>query len=655
MSKQNRIKELVELLNRARRAYEQEDREIMSNFEYDKLYDELVTLEEETGIILSNSPTQNVGFEVVSNLPKVKHEYPARSLSKTKVVAELIIHIRKRKGTLSWKLDGLTVVCTYEGGKLVSAVTRGNGEIGEDITANARTFMNLPLTISCPYKLVVRGEAVISYKNFEKINTNLPDEEKYKNPRNLASGSVRQLDSSICAQRNVEFIAYDIMNADKINTIITKEDEYFVLQQQGFDVVYNHTVDDKTMESVVATFTEMSKTYDYPVDGLVLAHNDLEYGRSLGSTSKHPLHSIAFKWKDAEKETKLINVEWQTSRTGMINPVAVFEPVELEGTNVERASVHNVDIFEELELGIGDTITCFKANMIIPQVADNLTRSGGLTPPSSCPVCGAPTEIRLGKTARNLYCTNDLCGAKIVKRLAHFVSRNGMNIDGLSEATLEKFVDAGIIKDAIDIYGLSKHKTTICKMEGMGLKSYNKLIMAIEKSKTVNMANFIYALGIPNVGLSTAKDLVKAYNNDINRAISPIIKELVKIDGIGEVVAKDIYKYFVHAENRRMVLALVGLLTFEKPQEVNTESSIAGKTFVITGDVNIFKNRKEVQAKIESLGGKVSGSVSKNTDYLINNDNESSSSKNQKAKQLNVPIITEAQFVELIGEQSPCF
>lgn len=649
MPKQNRIKELIEILNRARRAYEQEDREIISNFEYDKLYDELVTLEEETGIVLSNSPTQNVGFEVVSNLPKMKHEHPAKSLNKTKVVAELIIHVGKRKGSLSWKLDGLTVVATYEGGKLVQAVTRGNGEIGEIITSNARTFTNLPLTIPYPHKLIVRGEVVISYDTFNEINAKLPDEEKYKNPRNLASGSVRQLDSSICASRKVEFIAYDIMNSERVNGVVTKEDEYLILEQQGFSVVGYKIVDEDNMQEAVDSFTNLSTYYKYPVDGLVLAHNDLEYGRSLGSTSKFPLHSIAFKWEDAEKETKLINVEWQTSRTGMINPVAVFEPVELEGTNVERASVHNVDIFEELELGIGDTITCYKANMIIPQVADNLTRSGGLTPPSLCPVCGAPTEIRLGKTARNLYCTNDLCGAKIVKRLAHFVSRNGMNIDGLSEATLEKFVDAGIIKDAVDIYRLSNHKTTICKMDGMGLKSYNKLIMSIEKSRTVNIANFIYALGIPNVGLSTAKDLVKIF--DLEEIAHASKEKLKTVDGIGEVVANGIYNFFSKEENDKMMyIFATSILSFERPQEINTDSPIAGKTFVITGDVNIFKNRKEVQAKIESLGGKVSGSVSKNTDYLVNNDNESSSSKNQKAKTLGVPIITEKEFVELIGE-----
>lgn len=647
---QQRMKELINILNEANRAYEQENREIMSNKEFDKLYDELVALEEQTGITLSNSPTQKAGFEVVSNLPKVTHDFPARSLDKTKTVAQLIIHVGKKKGMLSWKLDGLTVVATYEGGKLVRAVTRGNGEIGEDITANARTFRNLPLTISYPYRLVVRGEAVISYENFEKINATLPDDEKFKNPRNLASGSVRQLDSSVCASRNVEFIAYDIMNSERINGMKFKSDEYFMLSSQGFDVVEAKEVDETNMEDAVKYFSEAVSQYQYPVDGLVLAHNDLEYGRSLGSTSKYPLHSIAFKWEDAEKETKLINVEWQTSRTGMINPVAVFEPVELEGTNVERASVHNVDIFEELELGIGDTITCYKANMIIPQVADNLTRSGGLVPPAKCPACGGDTEVRLGKTARNLYCTNEFCNAKIIKRLSHFVSKNGMNIDGLSEATLEKLVDAGVINDVMDIYKLSAHKTTICKMDGMGLKSYNKLIMAIEKSKTVNMANFIYALGIPNVGLSTAKDLVKAFDNSLEDLTHASRARLRGVDGIGEVVANNIYDFFSNEENEKLVYTLSGVLTFEKPQEVKTDSSIAGKTFVITGDVNIFKNRKEVQAKIESLGGKVSGSVSKNTDYLINNDNESSSSKNKKAKECGVPIITEKEFVELIGE-----
>lgn len=640
------MKRLVHKLNVACNVYYNENREIMSNKEFDKLYDELAALERETGVTLSISPTLRVGYEVKSFLPKVIHEYPAKSLSKTKDINELKSFLGTSRGILSYKMDGLTVILTYQDGKLLTAVSRGNGEQGEDISSNARTFNGVPITIPYKERLVIRGEAIISYEKFNEINASLPEEEKYANPRNLASGSVRQLDSSKAAERGVDFIAFEVVKG--FDHLEYKSDKLLYLEDIGFTPVKRVLVTNDNLELMVQGFTNGVQTYTYPVDGLVLTYDSISYSALKGETAKYPLHSIAFKWQDVEVETKLINVEWQTSRTGVINPVAVFEPVEIEGTTVERASIHNVDIFDSLELGSGDTITVYKANLIIPQVAENLTRSNSLAYPEQCPSCGAKTELVLGKTARNLYCTNDLCSAKIVKRLTHFVSRNAMNIDGLSEATLDKFIEAGIVNNMIDIYNLSNHKTIICKMDGMGLKSYNNLIASIEKSKTVNMANFIYALGIPNVGLSTAKDLVKAYNNDINKVICPIINELLKIDGIGEVVAKEIYKFFVHVDRRNMVESLVEILTFEQPQQINANSSIAGKTFVITGDVHIFKNRKEVQAKIEELGGKVSGSVSSKTDYLINNDSESNSSKNKKAKENNVAIITEQQFLELI-------
>lgn len=640
---------LINKLNEANNAYYNTDKEIMSNYEYDNLYDRLIALEKETGIVMSNSPTQNVGYEVLGSLEKKVHKYPAKSLDKTKDVNALKTFLARGVGALSWKLDGLTTVLTYSGGVLVDAVTRGNGIQGDSILTNAKTFKNIPLSIPYKDELIIRGETVISYDNFNKINEGLLEDEKYKNPRNLVAGSVRNLDSKVCASRNVDFIAFEVVEG--LESTDSKTQKLEQIKMLGFDVVHSVRVTSENVGEVVKQFTNNALSYKYAADGLVLTYDSLSFSNTLGETSKFPLHSIAFKWFDELSESKLITVEWSTSRTGLINPVAIFEPVDIEGTTVERASLHNLDIFNALELGEGDVVTCYKANKIIPQIDDNLTRSNTLTIPEYCPACGAATEVRLAKTANYLHCGNINCSAKIIKALTHFVSRDCMNIDGLSEATLEKFVDAGIVNNIMDIYSLSAHKTTICKMDGMGLKSYNKLMMAIEKSKTVNMANFIYALGIPNVGLSTAKDLVKAYDNDINRIMCPIISDLVKIDGIGEVVAKDIYKFFVHVGRRNMVESLMDILIFEQPQEINVESSIVGKTFVITGDVHIFKNRKEVQAKLESMGAKVSGSVSKNTDYLINNDSESKSSKNIKALSCGVEIITEAQLLELIGGQ----
>lgn len=646
------MKRLVERLNKACNVYYNENRELMSNKEFDKLYDELVALEKETGITLSISPTLKVGYEVKSFLPKVVHEYPAKSLGKTKNVNELKTFIGKHKGLLSWKLDGLTVVLTYEDGKLLTAVTRGNGEQGEDITSNARTFNGVPWTIPYKERLVIRGEAIISYEKFNEINSLLPEEEQYANPRNLASGSVRQLDSSVSAQRGVDFIAFEVVKG--FDNLEYKSDKFLAIEDIGFVAVERVLVNESNIEKEMEVFSHGVEAFRYPVDGLVLTYDDIVYSQSLGETSKFPLHSIAFKWADDTVETKLIDVEWSPSRTGAINPVAIFEPVELEGTTVERASLHNLDIFESYELGIGDTITVYKANKIIPQVDENLTRTGGLQAPKTCPICGHPTEAKQVKVARVLHCINEGCGAKIIKRIAHYVSRNAMNIDGISEATLEKLIECGIISSVADIYRLENHKTTICKLDGFGIKSYNKLIESINNSKEANMANFIHALGVPNVGLSTAKLLVKWCNNDIEKLIYARTNHLKMINGIGEVMAKDIYNFFNDADNVNLISELLKYVTFTTPAPATINSmneNVAGKTFVITGDVNHFKNRKELQAKIEALGGKVSGSVSSKTSYLINNDSESStSSKNKKAIELGVPIITEAQFIELIGE-----
>lgn len=641
--KLDRMKYLVAILNQANHYYYNTDKEVMSNRQYDTYYDELVKLEEETGVILAKSPTRKVGYDVVSKLEKKKHKYAAKSLDKTKDVAALSKFLGKRQGVLSWKLDGLTVVLTYKDGKLVDAVTRGNGEYGESILSNAKTFGGVPLTIPYKDELIVRGEALICYPMFNDINKDLPEGEKYKNPRNLVAGTVRQLDSKVCASRHVEFVAFDLVCGADIHT---KIEELDFMADQGFDIVGHRIVNAENMEDTVKEFNEDLPFYGYAVDGLVLAHDDLEYGKSLGETSKFPLHSIAFKWADDLVETKLIDVEWSASRTGLINPVAIFEPVEIEGTTVERASLHNVDIFEELELGVGDTLSVFKANKIIPQVEENLTRSNTAEIPSTCPVCGEPTKVLLGKTARFLYCTNEICEAKTVKKVAHFASREAMNIDGLSEATIDKLIESEVINNCVDLYHISDHKKTICSMEGFGEKSYSNLVAAIDKSRNVRLENFIYALGVPNVGLSTAKLLVKWCKGDIDKIINAKPMQLKGITGIGSKMSTDIYRFFNKEENRVLIQELMKHIVIVAEEE-NTSSILQGKTFVITGDVHQFKNRKELQAKIESLGGRVSSSVSKNTDYLINNDSTSNSSKNKKAKECNVQIITELEFMKM--------
>lgn len=646
-----RMRQLVEDLNKACDSYYNSDVELMDNYTYDKLYDELLALESKMGITLSNSPTQKVGYEVVSKLEKKKHKHPAKSLDKTKSVDELGNFLSDKNGALSWKLDGLTVILTYKNGELVDAVTRGNGETGECILNNARTFKNIPLTIPYSGEVIVRGEAVIPYYEFDCINEKLSTEEKYKNPRNLVSGSVRQLDSSVCASRNVDFIAFELVTGAE--DITSKVQEYSFMEELGFKVVEHVLANKQSIQMAVEYFNSMLPVYKYAVDGLVLTYNDTEYGKSLGETSKFPLHSIAYKWADDLVETKLIDVEWLASRTGLINPVVIFEPVEIEGTTVERASIHNVDIFEQLELGVGDTLTAYKANKIIPQVEDNLTRTNTLKVPKTCPVCGEKAEVLMGKSARFLYCTNDLCSAKTIKKIAHFCSRDAMNIDGISEATLEKLADNGIINSVVDLYQLHKHYDVICKLEGFGDKSFTNMINSINNSKEIVFANFVYALGIPNVGLSTAKLLSKWSKGDIHKLMKTRVMHLKSINGIGEVMAQTIYKFFRNEENRCMIEALLEFITFtaedtEGSQNVN--AAIVDKTFVITGDVHHFKNRKELQAKIESLGGKVSGSVSKKTDYLINNDSESSSSKNKKAIECGVKIITEEEFLEIINK-----
>ena len=651
-----RIRELVAILREAGRAYYQESREIMSNFDYDRLYDELMTLEEKTGLILTGSPTRNVGYEVVSALPKERHEKPMLSLNKTKSVEELQEWLGEQKGLLSWKMDGLTIVLTYEDGVLKKAVTRGNGEIGEVITGNARAFSNLPVKIDYRGQLILRGEAVIRYSDFEKINAQLEDvDAKYKNPRNLCSGSVRQLNSEITAQRNVRFFAFSLVKAEGVDFDNSRKAQFEWLKNQGFETVEYKEVTAGNLPEKVKEFSEAIATQDIPSDGLVLLMDDIAYGQSLGRTAKFPRDSIAFKWADEIQETTLSYIEWSASRTGLINPVAVFEPVELEGTTVSRASVHNISIMEGLALGAGDRITVYKANMIIPQIAENLTRSGVRDIPEICPVCGGPTEIRQVNDVKSLYCTNPDCQAKKIKRFTLFASRDAFNIGGFSEATLEKFIGVGFIHEYADIFHLADHEPEIVAMEGLGQKSFDNLMASIQKSSVTTLPRLVYSLGVTGIGLANAKMLCRHFKNDFQAMRTASREELVEVDGVGEVLADAWISYFADEKNREIVDHLLKEVTIEQeeaPAEGGNTARLEGMTFVVTGSVEHFKNRKELQAVIERQGGKVTGSVTAKTTYLINNDTASSSSKNKKAKELGIPILSEEDFLALLSGNS---
>ena len=646
-----RMKELVALLNKAGRAYYQEDREIMSNREYDELYDELCALEQETGITLADSPTIHVGYEVVSELVKEEHSSPMLSLNKTKDAEELAAWLGDQDGLLSWKMDGLTVVLTYRNGVLEKAVTRGNGEIGEVITNNARTFKNIPGRIPYTGELVVRGEAVIKYSDFARINETIEDvEAKYKNPRNLCSGTVRQLNSRITAERNVYFFAFNLVEVADVDFHNSMEERFRWLGQMGFEVVEYQRVNQASIRDAVQAFAGRIETNDFPSDGLVLLYNDIAYGRSLGTTAKYPRDSIAFKWADELAVTHLRYIEWSPSRTGLINPVAVFDPVELEGTSVSRASMHNISILESFELGIGDEISVFKANMIIPQVAENHTRSGGIEIPKHCPACGAPTEIRQVNDVRALYCTNEFCSAKKLKLFSHFVSRNAMNIDGLSEATLEKFIEEGFLEELYDIYRLEPYRMQIVVMDGFGDKSYENLQKSIEASRETTVDRLLYGLGIMNIGSATAKLICKYFRNDLDAIRHATTEELVEIEGIGQIIAESFVAYFANPENEKRIDELLKEVHFVQPEGEGQPQSFAGVTFVVTGSVNHFANRDEVKAVIEARGGKVTGSVTSKTNYLINNDVTSNSSKNKKAKELGIPIISEEEFLKMLED-----
>ncbi|GAB1475631.1 NAD-dependent DNA ligase LigA [Bacillota bacterium] len=648
------MKEKAALLNSAAKAYYQDNREIISNLEYDKLYDELEEMEKETGIVLSGSPTGKVGYESAASLPKERHEKPMLSLDKTKDIETLKQWLGKQKGLLSWKLDGLTIVLTYEEGTLAKAVTRGNGEVGEVVTNNAKVFVNVPLSIPHKGQLTVRGEAVIGYRDFNELNSRLSDlEAKYKNPRNLCSGSVRQLNNRITAERNVRFFAFGLVTAEGKEFNNSRSRQLDWVKQNGFDVVPCTEVESSNLEDTVREFAKKVEQYDIPTDGLVLTYDDIGYGESLGTTSKFPRDSIAYKWRDEIRETILKAVEWSPSRTGQINPIAVFEPVELEGTTVSRASVHNISIMEGLKLGIGDEIRVYKANMIIPQVAENLTGSGTISIPQACPACSKPTHIKQDSGVKVLYCGNEDCPAKHIKAYTHFVSRDAMGIDGFSEATVEKFISRGFIREPADIFHIERHRDEIVAMEGFGEKSYENLVEAVNKARLTNPVRLLYSLGIPNIGLSNAKNICGHFNHDWSAIEAAGLEELTKIYGVGDIMAADYVAYFAGEKNRQAVEDLLKEIKFEELPEESGSKVFAGLTFVITGSVEHYKNRNELKEVIEANGGRTADSVSPKTDYLINNDSLSSSSKNKKAKELGIPILTEEQFSLWLNEGNP--
>ncbi len=643
-----RMRELSAQLKKASKAYYQDDAEIMSNLEYDRLYEELTRLEKETGTVLAGSPSVSVGYEAADSLPKERHETPMLSLDKTKSVEDLSAFAGEHLILLSWKLDGLTVVLTYQGGVLSKAVTRGNGEVGEVITNNARVFENVPVRIPYQGELILRGEAVITYPDFEEINAGIEDADaRYKNPRNLCSGSVRQLDPGITAKRHVRFYAFALVKADGVDFQNQRSRQLDWLVTQGFEAVEYRKVTAEQVADTVSWFAGKIRHYELPSDGLVALYEDIAYGQSLGRTAKFPRDSLAFKWKDETAETHLLSIEWSASRTGLINPVAVFEPVELEGSTVSRASVHNISVMKAMKLGIGDTILVYKANMIIPQIAEDLSASGNLEIPKRCPVCGGATEIKNANGIETLYCTNEKCSAKRLKSFVLFVSRDALNIEGLSEASLEKFLGRGFFHSYAELFHLSDHRAEIVGMEGFGEKSYENLIRSIERARETTLDRLLYGLGIPNIGVSNARLLCRYFDYDLKRLCSAKEEDLAQIEGLGEVIASSVVNYFGDADHRRELDELLRELHLRKPEKEGTEQTLAGKTFVITGSLGRFENRDAIKAYIEERGGKATGSVSSKTDYLINNELTSNSAKNRKAKELGIPILSEDGFLKL--------
>ena len=648
-NKISKMRELIKTLNDAAKAYYDDNKEIMTNLEYDKLYDELDSLEQETGTILAGSPTQRVGYIVSSDLPKEVFQTPLLSLDKTKNIEDMIKWLGDKTGMISWKLDGLTIALTYENGELTKAVTRGDGYIGEVVTNNARVFDNLPLKIKHKGKISLRGEAVIRYSDFDKINEQIEDiDAKYKNPRNLSSGSVRQLNNEITAKRHVRFYAFSLAEAEDKNFDNSRINQMEFLRDQGFDTVVFFKVTAENIEERIRWFADESPKSDLPADGLVLSYDDIEYGRSLGSTSKFPRDSIAFKWEDETKDTILKEIEWSTSRTGLINPIAIFEPVQIEGTTVSRASVHNVSILEELKLGIGDHIKVYKANMIIPQVAENLTKSGPVEIPSTCPVCGGDAVLKEDNGVKVLYCTSDNCAERQVKVYSHFVSRKAMNVEGLSESTIEKFISRGFIHEFSDIFKLDRYKDEIIAMEGFGEKSYNNLIKAIDNARNTTPIRLLYSLGVPTIGLENAKLIAAECDNNWDKMQNIKEEQLIAVNGIGDIMAKTYVEYFQDPVHLEAISNILNEVHFQESKGEKLGTALKDMTFVITGKLETFENRDELKTAIENQGGKVTGSVSENTDYLINNDINSNSAKNKKAKELDVPIIGEDKIKEML-------
>ena len=661
MTKIERMKELISYLDECCKSYYLENKQLISDYEYDQLYDELEELEKETSVVFSNSPTHSVGYEVKDYLQKVIHSHPMMSLDKTKNVKDLVKFINQKDYVLSAKADGLTLLLTYDDGKLMQAETRGNGTEGELVTHNARFIENIPLTIEHKEKFEIEGEAIITYEDFELINSKIKKEEdKYKNPRNLASGSIRQLDSEVAAKRHIKFIAWKVPT-DLTDVIGHKSNEYYqrleFAKSLGFEIIpHMYTNDVEHIEWEIENIKNMAEKMSLPIDGLVCTYNDISYGESLGSTSKFPRHSYAFKFYDEEVETKVLDIDWTMGKTGRITPTLIFEPVEIGGTSINKASLHHLTIFKDFKLSYGDRVLIYKANQIIPQVSENLDKDTYLSPekiplgvPIKCPICGQRTEVIKENDTEVLVCSNDMCDGKLLGKLKHFVSKAAMDIVGLSEQTLEKFIDERFIESFIDIYKLKAgFYNDIVKMDGFGKRSTDKLMEAIEKSKDVTLDKFINALSIPMVGSSTAKDIAKSCDYDWNIFYGRVVHEYDwrSIDGIGKTIADNIWQYM--NDNIDMVEELASYMRFQKVEKKNNTVDLSGITFVITGFVEHFKNRNELKAKIEELGGKVVGSVSNKTDYLINNDNASNSSKNKKAKELFVPIITEEEFIKMI-------
>lgn len=666
LKKVERIKELNQQLNQYRDSYYNNSVSEISDYEYDKLFDELKRLEEETNIVMANSPTHTVGYEVKSKLEKVKHSHPMLSLDKTKSVDELKKFAGSQDCLLTCKMDGLTVLLTYENGKLIQAETRGNGEIGEDITHNAKVFENIPLYIDYLGYLEVEGEAIITYSDFEKINSRLPEDEKYKNPRNLATGSVRQLDNSIAAKRYVKFIVWKVQKIeDEIENNNSFLHRLLFAKQLGFDVVplltySNNTSDKEDCEEMIENLRKYAANKGFPIDGLVMTYNDILYGESLGVTDHHPKHSLAFKFYDDIYPTKLLDVEFTMGKTGILTPTAIFEPVEIDGTIVERASLHNLSIMNNLGITHkGQVVNVYKANAVIPQIdsveEDNVevTDNNIIIPAENCPICGADTKIVKDNNSEILVCSNPDCKGKFLGKLSHFVSKNAINIDGLSEQTLQKFIELGWVSNFQDIYRLINHNKDMAVLDGFGKRSTNKLITAIENSRKTTLDRFIYALSIPLIGRSTSKDIAKYCNNDINVFMKVMIENkahdfINSIDGFGDVMYKSLYDWW--NEYCLSFFELSKEFYFETTNENNNSSvDLLGKVFVITGGLNHYKNRDELIRTIEQLGGKVSGTVSKKTSYLINNDTKSKSGKNKKAIDLGIQIISEDEFINMIS------